>query len=309
MEKRKVIIIGSGPAGLTAAIYAARADLKPLVFEGSEPGGQLMGTTDIENFPGFPDGIMGPKLMQDMRSQAQKFGTETVMKKITKVDFSDHENLNLWAGDDEYSAESVIIATGASAKWLKLEKGEEKYWGKGYTACATCDGAFFRNRIVGVVGGGDSACEEAMFLTRFASKVYMIVRRDEFRASKPMQKRVFENEKIEVLWNKSVVELNGETLLSSVDLIDRVTEEVSNLELNGLFMAIGHHPNTEIFSDFVDLEPNKYLSVSDNTKTKIPSVFVAGDCSDWRYRQAITAAGYGCMAALDVEKYLDSLEG
>lgn len=307
-DKKKLVIVGSGPAGLTAGIYAARADLEPIIFEGPEPGGQLMGTTEIENFPGFPNGIMGPQLMQDMRSQAKKFGAETVMKKITKVDFSDPAHLKLWADDNLYEAESVILATGASAKWLNLGKGEEKYWGKGYTACATCDGAFFRDKTVAVVGGGDSACEEAHFLTRFASKVYMIVRRDEFRASKPMQKRVLEHEKIEVLWNKSVTDLKGDPLLQSVDLVDNVTGDASELELNGLFMAIGHHPNTEVFADYVDLEDNKYFKVSDNTKTNVASVFVAGDCSDWRYRQAITAAGYGCMAALDVEKYLESLQ-
>lgn len=267
-----------------------------------------MGTTEIENFPGFPKGIMGPQLMQDMRSQAKKFGAETVMKKITKVDFSDPLNLKLWADSDEFSASSVIMATGASARWLNLGKDEKKYWGKGYTACATCDGAFFRNKTVAVVGGGDSACEEAHFLTRFAEKVYMIVRRDEFRASKPMQKRVLEHEKIEVLWNKSVVDLKGEPVLKAVDLVDNVNKEISELPLDGLFMAIGHKPNTDVFADYVDLEDNKYFKVADNTRTKIPSVFVAGDCSDWRYRQAITAAGYGCMAALDVEKYLESLQ-
>jgi len=303
----KLIILGSGPAGLTAAIYAARAELAPIVFEGSHPGGQLMETSDVENFPGFPDGILGPVLIQNMKNQATKFGAKLIQKNIDKVDFSDPKNLKLWAGDDEFQAESVIIATGSKARWLNLGKGEEKFWGKGYTACATCDGAFFREKIVGVVGGGDSACEEAMFLTKFASKVFLIHRRDELRASKPMQKRVFENEKIEVLWNKSVTGLAGENVLASVELTDTQTQETSDLALNGLFMAIGHDPNTKFLDGVIALDDRGYIKVEGNTKTSLPSVFVAGDCQDWHYQQAITAAGLGCMAGLDAEHYLDSL--
>lgn len=308
MKQEKLIILGSGPAGLTAGIYAARADLAPLILEGDHPGGQLMETTDVENFPGFPDGIMGPKLIADMRAQSVKFGSRTLFEKATKVDFSDPKNLKIFTDKEEYNAQAVIVATGASARWLKLGKGEEKYYGKGYTACATCDGAFFRNKIVAVVGGGDSACEEATFLTKFASKVYLIHRRDELRASKPMQKRVLGHEKIEVLWNKQVTDLMGDGLLSSVQLQDTVTNEASTLELNGLFMAIGHDPNTKIFTDFLKTHDNNYLKVENHTRTSIESVFVAGDVADFHYRQAISAAGAGCMAAIDAEHYLANLE-
>ena len=311
MQKEKLIIIGSGPAGLTAGIYTARAELKPLIFEGEHPGGQLMGTTEIENFPGVPEGTMGPGLMNRMREQSKSFGARTEFKKIDKVDFSDPDNLKLWSGETEYSAESVIVATGASARWLKLGKGEEeKYWGKGYTACATCDGAFFRDKVVAVVGGGDSACEEAMFLTRFANKVYQIYRgsQEKMRASKPMQQRVFENEKIEMIFNETVTDLRGDGKLESVELTNSDTKETSELKIDGLFMAIGHNPNTDIFEGQLDLHDNKYLKVEENTKSKVPSVFIAGDCSDWKYRQAITAAGTGCMSALDCIKHLEKLE-
>ncbi len=303
MEKQKCIILGSGPAGLTAAIYAARADLSPLVFEGIAPGGQLMGTSDVENFPGFPEGILGPKLMNDMRTQATKFGAKTIYQNVDRVDFSDPQNLKLYVEDEEYITETVIIATGASARWLNLGKGEEKYYGKGYSACATCDGAFFRDKVVAVVGGGDSACEEAMFLTKFASKVYLIVRRDELRASKPMQKRVNENPKIEILWNTSVTELKGDNLLSAAELTDTQNGKTKELKLDGLFMAIGHTPNTAFLGGQLETD-HGYLVVRDHTRTKIPSVFVAGDVSDYRYQQAVTAAGAGCMAAIDVESYL-----
>jgi thioredoxin reductase (NADPH) len=310
MGKEKLIIIGSGPAGLTAGIYTARAELKPLIFEGEHPGGQLMGTTEIENFPGVAEGTMGPGLMNRMREQAKSFGARTEFKKIDRVDFSDANNLKLWSGEEEYSAETVIVATGASARWLGLNKGEEKFWGKGYTACATCDGAFFRDKVVAVVGGGDSACEEAMFLTRFASKVYQIYRGpvEKMRASKPMQQRVLENEKIELIFNENVTDLRGEGKLESVELTNSDTKKTSELKIDGLFMAIGHNPNTGIFEGQLDLHENKYLKVEENTKSKVPSVFIAGDCSDWKYRQAITAAGYGCMAGLEVEKYLAEKE-
>ena len=307
--KEKCIILGSGPAGLTAAIYAARADMNPLVFEGDAPGGQLLQTTEVENFPGFREGILGPTLMNEMREQAKRFGARTVYKKVTKTDFSDPENLKCWVDDECYETETVIIATGAQAKWLNLGKGEEKYWGKGYTACATCDGAFFRGKTVAVVGGGDSACEEAHFLTRFAEKVYLIHRRKELRASKPMQKRVLEHEKIEMIWNQNVTELRGEPNLKSVELTETDTGETSELELDGLFVAIGHTPNTSIFEGQLEMKENGYLVATNNTRTSIPSVFVAGDVSDDHYRQAITAAGMGCMAALDLEHYLVSKHG
>lgn len=305
-EKHRVIIIGSGPSGLTAAIYAARAELKPLIFEGKNPGGQLMGTSDVENFPGFPEGVMGPTLVNDMRKQAKKYGATSLYKFVDKVDFSDPENLKVYAGGDEFLAETVIIATGADAKWLNLGKGEnEKYWGKGYTACATCDGAFYRDKKVAVVGGGDTACEEATFLTRFASKVYLVVRRDELRASKPMQKRVMEHEKIEILWNRSVIDLHGEKLLDSVTLSNNEGGDDEKIDISGLFMAIGHTPNTKFLGDLLEKDNLGYLVVKNHTRTSIPSVFVAGDVADHRYQQAITAAGAGCMAAMDAEKYLD----
>jgi thioredoxin reductase (NADPH) len=310
MQKEKLIIIGSGPAGLTAGIYTARAELKPLIFEGEEPGGQLMGTTEIENFPGVGKGTTGPVLMNRMREQAKSFGARTEFKKIDRVDFSDANNLKLWSGEEEYSAESVIVATGASARWLGLNKGEEKFWGKGYTACATCDGAFFRDKVVAVVGGGDSACEEAMFLTRFASKVYQIYRgpQEKMRASKPMQQRVLENEKIEMIFSENVTDLRGDMKLESVELTNSDTKETSELKIDGLFMAIGHNPNTGIFEGQLDLHDNKYLKVENNTHSKVPSIFIAGDCSDWHYRQAITASGYGCMAGLEAERYLAEKE-
>lgn len=320
--KHPLLIIGSGPAGLTAGIYAARAELSPIIFEGRSPGGQLMGTTEIENFPGFSKGIMGPELIHQMREQAKRFGADVRMETVESVDFSDPDNLKVTTNKETYQASSVILATGASARWLDLGKGEEKYWGRGYTACATCDGAFFKDKVVAVVGGGDSACEEAHFLTRFASKVYMILRRDEFRASKPMEKRVKEHEKIEIIYNKSVTGLSGDPLLQSIELTDTRTAPpvkgdesqsdsgslVSTLKVDGLFMAIGHNPNTEIFADFIERQPNKYFTVHEEVKSNIPSVFIAGDCSDWRYRQAITAAGFGCMAALEAERFLSEKE-
>ncbi len=300
----KLIILGSGPSGLTAAIYAARADLNPLVLEGINPGGQLMGTTEVDNFPGFPDGIMGPELIQNMKKQAERFGAKFETKNVDSVDFSNPKNLKLVVSEKTYETESLIIATGATARWLNLGKDEERFWGKGYTACATCDGFFFRDKIVGVVGGGDSACEEADFLTKFATKVYLIHRRDELRASKPMQKRVFDNPKIEILWDKNVTDLHGENLLESVELTDSKTDKKNSLKLDGLFVSIGHTPATKFLGESLEKLPNGYLKVENHTKTKIPSVFVAGDVCDHQYRQAITAAGMGCMAALDAERYL-----
>lgn len=307
MKNEKLIILGSGPAGLTAAIYAARADLNPLVLEGPHPGGQLMTTTDVENFPGFPEGIMGPQLIDNLRKQAQRFGAKCEMKAVDSVNFSDAENLTMLVNGETITAESVIIATGSTARWLNLGKGEEKYWGKGYTACATCDGAFFRGKTVAIVGGGDSACEEASFLTKFADKVYLIHRRKELRASKPMQARVFDNEKIEVIWNQNVTELRGEPTLQSVELTETDTGEKSELAIQGLFMGIGHDPATKFLDDSIELT-NGYIKVKNHTRTSVPSVFVAGDVADWHYQQAITAAGWGCMAALDAEGYLASLD-
>lgn len=306
MKKEKIIIIGTGPAGLTAAIYAARAELAPVVFEGLEPGGQLMGTSEVENFPGFPEGIVGPQLMDNMRKQAQRFGAKTLFQAIDRVDFSDPQNLKLSSGKETFSTETVIIATGASARWLPLEIGE-KYKGRGYSACATCDGAFFKDKIVAVVGGGDSALEEAIFLTKFASIVYLIHHRDEFRASKSMQKRVFGNEKVKILWNQSVTDMKGAPALQSITLTDSQTGAKSDLVLNGLFVAIGHTPNTKFLGDALDLDDRGFLKVKHQTRTKLSSVFVAGDVSDPHYQQAITAAGAGCMAALDAEQYLASL--
>jgi len=302
-----VVIIGTGPAGYTAAIYAARADLAPLILTGAQPGGQLTTTTDVENFPGFPEGIMGPQLIDNMRKQAQRFGAKCEMKAVSSVNFSDPKNLTLKVNGEEIGADSVIIATGSNARWLKLGKGEEKYWGKGYTACATCDGAFFRGKTVAIVGGGDSACEEATFLTKFADKVYMIHRRKELRASKPMQKRVFDNDKIEIVWNQNVTDLKGEPTLQSVELTETDTGETSELAVDGLFMAIGHDPATKFLDDALELE-NGYIKVTNHTHTSIPSVFVGGDVADWHYQQAISAAGWGCMAALDAEHYLTTLE-
>lgn len=304
MTKEKLIIIGSGPAGLTAALYSARAELSPLVFEGKEPGGQLMGTTEIENFPGVADGTTGPSLMTRMREQAQKFGARTQFETIEKVDFSDPLDLKLWTKDKEYHAESVIVSTGAAARWLNLGKGEDKYKGKGYTACATCDGAFFRDKVVAVVGGGDSACEEATFLTKFAKKVYLIHRRKELSASKPMQQRVFDNPNVEIIWNKNVTDLRGDPVLQKVELTDSDDKTLSELTLDGLFMAIGRTPNTKFLEGHLDIGRGGYLEILENTKTKVPSVFIAGDCSDPHYQQAIVAAGMGCKASLDAEHYL-----
>lgn len=307
MQHEKLVIIGSGPAGLTAAIYAARADLNPLVLEGKQPGGQLMGTTEIENWPGATEGMTGPQLMGMLREQAKKFGARTEFKYVEKVDFSNPDELHLWLGKEEITADAVIIATGASARWLDLGKGEERYWGKGYSACATCDGAFFRGKTVAVVGGGDSACEEAMFLTKFATKVYQLVRRDEMRASKPMQQRVFDNPNIEVIWNTSPTDLKGENKLEAVELKDRITGEIKDLPIDGLFVAIGHNPNTEFLGDQIELD-HGFIVVKDHSKTNVKSVFVGGDVSDPHYQQAVVASGSGCKAALDAENYLASKE-
>ena len=304
---RKVAIIGSGPAGLTAAIYTARANLEPILFAGNVPMGQLMITSDVENYPGFPGGIQGPELMQLFHDQAARFGTEIIEKDVTRVDFSARP-FHLWAGDDEYVADAVIVATGASALWLGLPS-EEEFRGRGVSACATCDGFFFRDREIAVVGGGDTALEEALFLTRFASKVTMLVRRDQFRGSKIMQDRAFSHPKVEVRWNTEVTEVRGGMTVTELALRDTKTGKESTLGVQGLFVAIGYKPNTELFRGQLDLDPRGYCRTASDadTSTNVVGVFVAGDVHDHKYRQAITAAGEGCKAAIDAERWLESV--
>jgi thioredoxin reductase (NADPH) len=314
---RKVVILGSGPAGLTAAIYASRAQLEPLVIDGPQPGGQLTITTDVENYPGFAKGIMGPELMNEFRAQAERFGTEIINVWIDKVDLSKRP-FTLFgkesADSADYStiikADTLIISTGASAKWLGIP-GEapvpEGLGGNGVSACATCDGFFFREKPVVVVGGGDTAMEEAMFLTRFATKVTIVHRRDSFRASKIMQERVLQNEKIEVLWNTGVKEIFGtkEAGVTGIKIFDTITNEEKELPTEGVFIAIGHKPNTELFAGVLDMNEVGYLQTEGRTmKTNVPGVFACGDAQDSFYRQAITAAGTGCMAAIDAERFL-----
>lgn len=310
MEKKsheKVIIIGSGPAGLTAAIYSARANLNPLMIQGEEIGGQLMTTTDVENFPGFPKGIMGPELMGLLQEQAERFGTRMISKKATKVDLS-QKPFKVWVGQEEWTADAVIISTGASAKYLGLDD-EKTYLGRGVSACATCDGAFFRDVPVCIVGGGDTAMEEALFLTRFASKVYVVHRRDSFRASKIMSDRVLANPKIEVIWNSEIKSINGTgKAVESVTLNNVVTKETNDLKVEGVFIAIGHKPNTDIFKGQLEMNENGYLVTKpDSTYTSVEGVFACGDVQDHVYRQAVTAAGTGCMAAIDSERWLENL--
>tara|TARA_Y100001936_G_scaffold179808_1_gene176765 strand:+ start:97 stop:1029 length:933 start_codon:yes stop_codon:yes gene_type:complete len=307
--KRNVIIIGSGPSGYTAALYAARADLNPLLFEGSQPGGQLTITTDVENFPGFPDGIMGPELMEKFKKQAERFGTEIKNQKIDKVDFSG-DVLKVWSGNEEFLSDSIIISTGASAKLLGLES-EKKLMGYGVSACATCDAFFFRDKKVFVVGGGDSAMEEALFLTKFASSVTIIHRRDKFRASKIMQDKALSNDKIDVMWNSSIVDMIGEPDkggLKSIMVKSTIDGSIDKIDSDGVFLGIGHTPNSDIFKDYIKLNDKGYiLTYNNSTETSVKGVFAAGDIMDPIYRQAITAAGSGCMAALDAEKYLENL--
>ena len=300
----KLVIIGAGPAGLTAALYAARADLNPMVFEGVHAGGQLMITTDVENYPGFPDGILGPELMDKFRKQTEKFGTRLRQVDVTEVDFSVRP-FKINVGADEYTADAVIIASGANATWLGIP-GEKKLTGKGVSACATCDGFFFRGQELIVVGGGDTAMEEALFLTKFATKVTIVHRRDELRASKIMAARVEQNPKIDMKWNSVVTEIHGDELVSGVTLEDTVTGQSSEMPIGGVFVAIGHKPTTDLFIDELDLDENGYLVIADSggTRTSVEGVFAAGDVVDHVYRQAVTAAGTGCMAAIDAERWL-----
>ncbi len=303
-----VIIIGSGPAGYTAALYAARADLKPILFSGPEPGGQLMITTDVENYPGFPEGVMGPEMMELFKKQCERFGTEIHHKMVTRVDFSQRP-FKVWTGDEEHEALTVIIATGAAAKWIGLET-EKTFGGFGVSACATCDGFFFRGRNVIVVGGGDTAMEEANYLTRHADKVYVIHRRDTLRASKIMQQRALENPKIEFIWNAEIKEILGQIepfkKVTGVRLSSTVEDRHWEMDIDGIFVAIGHKPNSEVFLDQLDSDELGYLTVEPfSTKTKVPGVFACGDVTDRTYRQAITAAGSGCMAAIDAERFLE----
>ena len=299
-----VIIIGSGPAGLTAAIYASRALLEPLMIEGEEVGGQLMTTTDVENFPGFPEGIMGPDLVTVTKKQAERFGTRFISKNVTKVDLKSRP-FKVWVGEEQYQAKSLIISTGASAKYLGLES-EKRLLGRGVSACATCDGAFFRDVPVIVVGGGDTAMEEATFLTRFASKVIIVHRREEFRASKIMADKALNHPKIEVMWNSALEEVVGEKLVESVKIKNVKTGEVQEVKAEGVFIAIGHKPNTDLFIEQLKTNEVGYITTEgSDTRTSVEGVFAAGDVADDKYRQAVTAAGTGCMAAIDCERWLE----
>ncbi|HEX2049023.1 MAG TPA: thioredoxin-disulfide reductase [Actinomycetota bacterium] len=303
-DVRSVVVVGSGPAGLTAAVYASRANLRPVVIEGIEAGGQLMLTTDVENYPGFVDGIMGPELMERMRKQAARFGTEYVTDNVTSVDFSTRPFV-VATGDATYRAHSVIVSTGASAKMLGVP-GERELLGHGVSTCATCDGFFFRERDIMVVGGGDSAMEEAIFLTKFARRVTIVHRRDRLRASKIMQERAFENPKIEFAWNRVVDEVVGDGKVEAARLRDVETGEVTDVATDGIFVAVGHTPNTRLFEGQLELSSGYVVTRDGTTATSVDGVFAAGDVVDYRYRQAITAAGMGCMAAMDAERYLEA---
>jgi thioredoxin reductase (NADPH) len=305
MERIKCLIIGSGPAGYTAAIYASRANLNPVLYEGIQPGGQLTTTTEIDNFPGYPQGVTGSEMMEDLKKQAQRFGTEVRFGIVTKVDFSKRPFTLEIDGTNQLEADSVIIATGATAKYLGLPS-EEKFRGQGVSACATCDGFFYRKKDVAVVGGGDTACEEATYLASLCNKVYMIVRRDELRASKAMQERVLNTPNIEVVWNTNTKEILGDDFgVTGAALVNNKTGEESQIKIHGFFLAIGHHPNSEVFKEFVETNKEGYIITEGKTqKTNVPGVFAAGDVQDPIYRQAIAAAGSGCRAAMDAEKFL-----
>jgi len=300
-----VVIIGSGPAGLTAALYAARADLEPIVFEGPEPGGQLMQTTDVENYPGYPEGVMGPKMMQDFREQAQRFGADCRYGMVTDIDFGKRPYKITVDEETDIYAKAIIVSTGASAKWLELES-EQRLRGKGVSACATCDGAFFRNEHVIVVGGGDTAMEEATFLTKFASKVTILHRREELRASKAMQARAFNDDKIEFMWNTELHEVLGDEAVDGVNVINNETREITTLDdVTGVFVAIGHKPNTDLFKGVLEMDDVGYIKTEgQSTRTGVTGIFACGDAMDPIYRQAVTAAGTGCRAALDAERFL-----
>jgi thioredoxin reductase (NADPH) len=305
-EVRELVIVGSGPAGLTAALYAARGDLRPVVIEGAEAGGQLMLTTDVENYPGFPDGILGPELMMKFREQAERFGAEFVTADVDRVDLS-ASPFGAWVGSTEYRSEALILSTGASARMLGLPS-EGRLLGHGVSTCATCDGFFFREKDIAVVGGGDSAIEEALFLTKFASRVTVIHRRDELRASKIMQDRAFANPKIDFKWNSVVTDVGGDGTVDLVHLRDTLTGDPSQLAVGGLFVAIGHDPNTKLFEGQVDLDENGYVVLprAGSTATSIEGVFAAGDVADHVFRQAVTAAGTGCMAAIEAERWIEA---
>lgn len=304
-EMHDVVIIGTGPAGWTAALYTARADLNPVVYMGPEPGGQLTTTTDVENYPGFPEGILGPEMMDRFQDQAERFGTDSRYGTVTHVDFRERPYRLLVDEETPVYAQTVIVATGASAKYLGLEN-EQRLIGKGVTACATCDGAFYRGETVAVVGGGDSAMEESTFLTKFAEKVYVLHRRDELRASKIMQERAFENDKIEFVWNTEVIDVLGDDEVTGIEVIDNETGDTRVMDdVSGLFLAIGHTPNTEPFENWLDMDEQGYIVTQpDSTYTNVPGVFASGDAQDDEYRQAVTAAGTGCKAAIDAERWL-----
>jgi len=307
-EAEDVVICGSGPAGLTAALYAARANLRPVVYEGMEPGGQLTTTTDVENYPGFPDGIMGPELMEKMKAQVQRFGARLEMDEVEKVDCSEWPYRYTTSMGTEGLAKTLIIATGASARYLGLDN-ELRLRGYGVSACATCDGFFFRDQDVVVIGGGDSAAEESTFLTRFASKVHLLVRRDQLRASKIMAKRVVDNDKIEIHWNTEMTDVLGEKEVEGVATANNQTKEAGRIDVTGVFLAIGHTPNSKPFVDWLDHDEAGYLkTAADSTATNVPGLFACGDVQDKVYRQAVTAAGSGCMAALEAERWLEARE-
>lgn len=307
MEKHNVIIVGSGPAGYTAAIYAARANMKPIMYMGLEPGGQLMQTTDVENYPGYADGVMGPQMMNDFKAQAERFGTDIRYGMITKVDFSKRPFTLTIDDDKQVQAETVILATGASAKWLGIES-EKRLNGRGVSACAVCDGFFYKGQEVAIVGGGDTACEEATYLANICTKVTMLVRKDHMRASKAMQHRVTSTPNIDLRYNTEIDEVLGDQVVEGLRMVNNQTGDKEQIEITGLFIAIGHKPNTDIFKNQLDMDEAGYLiTEGKSTHTNLPGVFASGDVQDKEYRQAVTAAGTGCMAALDAERYLATL--